>query len=105
MTTSLATVIQHTLGAAYRIDRELGGGGMSRVFVAHDVSLDRDVVIKVLPEQATEGISADRFRREIQLIARLQHPHVVPILSAGAADGSLYYLMPFVAGETLRARL
>src|SRR5688572_28637196 len=78
---------------------------MSRVFVAHDLSLDRDVVVKVLSDEATAGVSADRFRREIQLIARLQHPHVVPILTAGSADGSLYYTMPYVAGETLRARL
>src|SRR5688572_8464271 len=78
---------------------------MSRVFVAHDLSLDRDVVVKVLSDEATAGVSAERFRREIQLIARLQHPHVVPILTAGSADGSLYYTMPYVAGETLRARL
>ena len=105
MTTSLADTLQRTLGDAYRVDRELGGGGMSRVFVAHDLSLDRDVVIKVLSDEATAGVSADRFRREIQVIARLQHPHVVPIHSAGSADGSLYYTMPYVAGETLRARL
>ncbi len=105
MTSPLADVLQHTLGDAFRVDRELGGGGMSRVFVAHDVGLDRDVVIKVLPAESTEGVSADRFRREIQVIARLQHPHVVSILSAGSAGGSLYYMMPFVSGETLRARI
>jgi serine/threonine-protein kinase len=105
VTDSLAATLQRTLGDGYRVDRELGGGGMSRVFVAHDLSLDRDVVIKVLSGEATAGVSADRFRREIQLIARMQHPHVVSILSAGAADGSLYYTMPYVAGETLRARL
>ena len=97
--------LQAVLGDAYRVERELGGGGMSRVFVAHDVSLDRDVVVKVLSEELTSGVSADRFRREIQLMARLQHPHVVPLLSAGTAGGSLYYMMPFVTGETLRARL
>ena len=105
MTDALGESVQRTLGDGYRVDRELGGGGMSRVFVAHDLSLDRDVVVKVLSEEQTAGVSADRFRREIQLIARLQHPHVVPILSAGAADGSLYYTMPYVAGETLRARI
>ena len=105
MTDDLAATIQRALGDAYRVERELGGGGMSRVFVAHDLSLDRDVVVKVLSEEATAGVSADRFRREIQVVARLQHPHVVPIHSAGTADGSLYYTMPFVAGETLRARL
>ena len=101
----LAASLQQTLGDAFRVDRELGGGGMSRVFVAHDVALDRDVVIKVLSAETTEGVSADRFRREIQLIARLQHPHVVSILSAGSAGGSLYYVMPFVTGETLRSRI
>ena len=105
MTDPLAATLQRTLGDGYRVERELGGGGMSRVFVAHDLSLDRDVVIKVLSGEATVGVSADRFRREIQLIARMQHPHVVSILSAGAADGSLYYTMPYVAGETLRARI
>ena len=78
---------------------------MSRVFVVRDLSLDRDVVVKVLSDEATAGVSAERFRREIQLIARLQHPHVVSILSAGSANGSLYYMMPYVAGETLRARI
>jgi TolB-like protein len=101
----LADTLQRALGAQYRVERELGGGGMSRIFLAHDLGLDREVVVKVLSSEATEGVSADRFRREIQLIARLQHPHVVPILSAGSADGSLYYVMPFVAGETLRERL
>ena len=105
MSDALAGSLQRALGDGYRVDRELGGGGMSRVFVARDLTLDRDVVIKVLSGEATSGISADRFRREIQLIAKLQHAHVVPILSAGAADGSLYYTMPFVTGETLRARI
>jgi TolB-like protein len=105
VTTSLADTLQHALGDAYRVDRELGGGGMSRVFVAHDLTLDRDVVVKVLSAESTEGVSADRFRREIQLMARLQHPHVVAILSAGTVAGSLYYVMPFVAGETLRERI
>lgn len=102
---TLAATVQRALGDGYRVDRELGGGGMSRVFVAHDLALDRDVVVKVLSDEATAGVSAERFRREIQLIARLQHPHIVSILSAGSADGSLYYIMPLVTGETLRARI
>ena len=105
MTDSIRQTLQTSLGAGYRLERELGGGGMSRVFVARDLALDRDVVVKVLPPESTEGVSGDRFRREIQLIARLQHPHVVPIISAGAADGVLYYVMPFVGGESMRARL
>jgi TolB-like protein len=105
VTAPLADTLQQTLGNAYRVDRELGGGGMSRVFVAHDLSLDRDVVVKILSAESTEGVSAERFRREIQLIARLQHPHIVSILSAGTVGGSLYYVMPFVRGETLRERI
>src|SRR5437868_138905 len=93
------------LGNNYRIDRELGGAGMSRVFVATDVALDRQVVIKVLPPELAAGINTDRFRREIQLAAKLQHPHIVPLLSAGAQGALLYYTMPFVTGENLRTRL
>jgi serine/threonine-protein kinase len=97
--------LQRALGAGIRIERELGGGGMSRVFLATDLSLDRQVVIKVLSTDLSAGLSADRFRREIQLVAKLQHPHVVPIISAGDAEGALYYVMPFLSGESLRARL
>ena len=78
---------------------------MSRVFVARDLTLGRDVVVKVLPPEMAAGVSADRFRREIQLGAQLQHPHIVPLLAAGASDALLYYSMPFVAGESLRERL
>ena len=85
MSDALTDSLQRALGDAYRVDRELGGGGMSRVFVAHDAGLDRDVVIKVLVRRSDRGVSADRFRREIQIIAKLQHPHVVSILSAGSA--------------------
>ena len=87
------------------IERELGGGGMSRVFLAEETSLGRKVVIKVLPADLAAGLNADRFRREIQLAARLQHPHIVPLLSAGTKGGLLYYTMPFISGENLRARI
>src|ERR1700730_11812146 len=97
--------LQAALGAAYRIERELGGGGMSRVFVATETSLGRQVVIKVLPPDLPAGLSLDRFRREIQLAARLQHPHIVPLLAAGAAEGLLYYTMPLIEGESVRAKL
>ena len=97
--------LQSVLGDAYRVERELGGGGMSRVFVAHDVALDRDVVVKVLSEELTSGVSADRFRREIYLAAQLQHPHIVPLLSAAESEGLPYFTMPYVDGESLRARL
>jgi len=103
--TDLRTQLDASLGPFLTIERELGGGGMSRVFLARDQTLDRAVVVKVLASELAAGVSADRFRREIQVVARLQHPHIVPILSAGSADGTLYYVMPFLGGETLRARL
>ena len=105
MTSDLQNQLQEVVGSAYRIDRELGGAGMSRVFVATDTELDRQVVIKVLPPDLAAGINVDRFRREIQLAARLQHPHIVPLLAAGARGSLLYYTMPFIGGENLRTRL
>jgi TolB-like protein/cytochrome c-type biogenesis protein CcmH/NrfG len=93
------------LADRYRIERELGGGGMSRVFVATETELGRQVVIKVLAPELAEGISADRFAREIRLAARLQHPNIVPLLSAGATAGLPWYTMPFVRGDSLRARI
>jgi len=93
------------LGAAYTIERELGGGGMSRVFVAQENALRRPVVIKVLPPELEGAVSAERFRREIALAARLQHPTIVPLLAAGEADALLYYTMPFIEGTSLRAEL
>jgi len=87
------------------VERELGGGGMSRVFLATEVQLDRQVVIKVLPPDLAAGLNVERFRREIQLAAKLQHPHIVPLLAAGSADGLLYYTMPFIEGESLRTKL
>ena len=98
--------LQEALGAAYTIERELGGGGMSRVFIADEAALGRKVVIKVLRPELAEGLSADRFKREVRLAARLQHPHIVPLLSAGALDGGLlYYTMPLVEGQSLRDRM
>ncbi|HSR14882.1 MAG TPA: protein kinase [Gemmatimonadales bacterium] len=103
--TDLRTRLEAALGATYRLESELGGGGMSRVFLAEEVALGRQVVIKVLPPEMGAGVNEDRFRREIQLAARLQHPHIVPLLAAGSADGLLWYAMPFVEGQSLRARL
>ena len=105
MDVGLRDRLQTALGDAYRLERELGGGGMSRVFVAYETALGRTVALKVLSPELAAGISIDRFHREIQLAARLQHPHVVPVHSAGAVDGLPYYTMPFVEGESLRARL
>jgi Tol biopolymer transport system component len=97
--------LEHILGEGFRVERELGGGGMSRVFLVHDESLDRPIVVKVLPPELAAGLSTERFKREVLLAARLQHPHIVPVLTAGARDGLLYYVMPFIDGESLRARL
>jgi tetratricopeptide (TPR) repeat protein len=97
--------VQQAVGETYRIERELGGGGMSRVFVATEPRLDRQVVIKVLPPEMAAGVNVERFEREIQLAAKLQHPHIVPLLSAGSKDDLLYYVMPYIEGESLRAKL
>ncbi len=97
--------LQRTLGTAYSIERELGGGGMSRVWLATETALDRKVVIKVIAAELTEGLSAERFTRELRLAARLQHANIVPVLSAGDTGGLPYYTMPFIAGESLRVRL
>jgi len=94
-----------SLGSQYRLERELGGGGMSRVFLAEEVALARKVVIKVLPPEMAAGVNQERFRREIQLAARLQHPHIVPLLAAGSAGDVLWYAMPFIEGESLRVKL
>ena len=102
---SLQDRLQSALGDAYRIEKELGGGGMSHVFLATEVRLGRQVVVKLLPPAMAAGVNADRFEREIQLAARLQHPHIVPLLTAGSAGDLLYYVMPHIEGESLRARL
>ena len=85
----------------YRIERELGGGGMSRVFLAEETTLHRQVVIKVLAPELV--LSTERFEREVKFAARLQQANIVPVLTAGVADGLPYYTMPFVRGESLRA--
>ena len=105
MAADLREQLQATLGDSYTLERELGGGGMSRVFVAHEARLGRRVVVKVLASELTEGMSAERFEREVRLAARLQHPNIVPLLTAGERHGLAYYTMPFVEGESLRVRL
>ena len=87
---------------AYAVERELTGGGMSRVFLATERALNRKVVIKVLPPELAAGVNRERFRREIQLAAQLQHPHIVPLYSAGEHGDLLYYTMPFIEGESLK---
>ena len=103
--TGLLDDLRAQLEGAYRIDRELGGGGMSRVFIAEEIALGRQVVLKVLAPDLSHVLSAERFEREMRVAARLQHPHIVPLLAAGRAGDVLYYTMPLVEGESLRARI
>ena len=103
--TEFAEQLQDALGPSYQLDSELTGGGMSRVFTAIDRSLGRRVVVKVLPPELAAGVNRERFRREIQVVAQLQHPHIVPVLSAGEHGDLLWYTMPFIEGESLRAAI
>ncbi len=97
--------LQITLGDAYVLGRELGGGGMSRVFLAEETRLGRTVVVKVLAPDLVQGISAERFEREIRLAASLQQANIVPLLTAGDTHGLPYFTMPYVEGQSLRMRL
>jgi tRNA A-37 threonylcarbamoyl transferase component Bud32 len=103
--TDFAEHLQTALGTNYQLETELAGGGMSRVFVAIDRILGRKVVVKVLPPELAAGVNRERFRREIQVAAQLQHPHIVPLHSAGEQGDLLWYTMPFIEGESLRAAL
>ena len=97
--------LQTTLGNAYSVERELGGGGMSRVFLAEEISLGRKVVVKVLSSEVVAGISGERFAREVRLAASLQHPNIVPVLTTGITGDIPYYTMPYVRGASLRTRM
>lgn len=105
MSADFTARLQAALGAEYAIERELGGGGMSRVYLARETALGREVVLKVLPPELTSSVNLDRFRREIQYAAQLQHPHIVPLLNAGEDDDLLWYTMPLITGESLRTVL
>ena len=105
MTDKLLDDLKHALGDAYTIERELTGGGMSRVFVAREHALGREVVIKVLPPDLAAGVNRDRFRREVQMAARLSHPYIVPLLHAGEHGELLWFTMPYIAGESLRTTI
>ena len=105
LSSDLRARLESALGTTYIIDRELGGGGMSCVFVAREISLGRDVVVKVVAPELREGLSAERFAREVLLAARLQQANIVPLLTAGDAGGMAYYTMPYVDGQSLRARI
>jgi pimeloyl-ACP methyl ester carboxylesterase len=92
-------------GGRYHVERELGVGGMATVFLARDVKHDRHVAIKVLRPELTHSLGPERFLREIHIVARLQHPHILGLIDSGESDGILYYVMPYVSGESLRTRL
>ena len=100
-----AASLTSALADRYRVERKLGQGGMATVYLAHDVRHDRDVAIKVLHPNLGAALGADRFLTEIRTTARLRHPHILPLLDSGSADGLLYYVLPLVTGETLRSRL
>src|SRR5262245_63426290 len=100
MSSDIRSQLQATLSGSYTIDRELGGGGMSRVFVADETRLGRKVVVKVLSPELAAGVSAERFEREIKLAASLQQAKIVPVHATGDANGLPYYTMPFVEGES-----
>jgi TolB-like protein len=102
---SVSERLLSALGGSYTIERELTGGGMALVFVGEDHDLGRKVVIKILPPELAASVSAERFRREILTVAKLQHPHIVPILKAGDVDGLPYFVMPYVDGESIDIRL
>src|SRR6186713_1063217 len=93
------------LSDRYRIEREIGAGGMATVYVAHDVRHDRRVALKVLRPELAAVIGAERFLAEIRTTANLQHPHILPLFDSGQVDGTVFYVMPYVDGESLRDRI
>ncbi|HLB54936.1 MAG TPA: serine/threonine-protein kinase, partial [Gemmatimonadales bacterium] len=97
--------LQFRLADRYLVEREIGKGGMATVFLARDIRHEREVAIKVLHPELAASIGAERFDREIKVSARLQHPHILALIDSGDAEGLLYYVMPFVRGESLRDRL
>src|SRR5438270_3002062 len=102
--TALET-LQQSLGDRYKFEREIGSGGMATVYLAQDVKHQRQVALKVLDPELGAVLGAERFLSEIRVTANLQHPNLLPLFDSGEANGLLYYVMPFVEGETLRARL
>ena len=97
--------LRTALAKRYRLERELGRGGMATVYLAHDLKHDRPVALKVLLPELAAALGPERFQREIMLAARLQHPHILAVYDSGQAAGQLWFTMPFVEGESLRDRL
>jgi serine/threonine-protein kinase len=105
VTATILIRLRTALADRYRVDSELGAGGMATVYLAHDLRHERDVAIKVLHPDLGAALGGERFLSEIRTTARLQHPHILPLLDSGSADSLLYYVMPLVTGDTLRTRL
>lgn len=103
--TDLRTRLETALRGSYHVERELTGGAASRLFLAVETTLNRQVVIKVLAAESASAVGAARFKQEMDLAAHLQHPHILEVLTAGSRDDLLYYIMPWVSGESLRHRL
>jgi len=101
----LLSQLRTALADRYTLERELGRGGMATVYLARDLRHKRPVALKVLHPELAYAIGGDRFLREIEVAANLTHPHIVPLFDSGEVDGLLYYVMPYIAGESLRGRL
>ena len=97
--------LRAALADRYAIEREVGQGGMATVFLARDLRHDRKVAVKVLRPELAAAVGHERFVREIKIAAQLQHPHILPLHDSGEAEGFLYYVMPYVEGESLRDRI
>src|SRR6266550_7703197 len=102
---NLIEVLRRSFADTYRVEDEMRGGGMSRLFHATDLALNRKVVIKILPPELTSDMMIARFKRESEVTAHLQHPNILPIITAGAREGLMFYVMPLISGESLRERL
>ena len=101
----LLTRLHAALDDRYRLDRELGRGGMATVYLAHDLKHDRDVALKVLRPELVAVLGRDRFLAEVRLTAKLDHPHILTLIDSGESDAFLWYVIPYVRGESLRDRL
>ena len=105
MADAFLATLQAALDGEYIVERELTAGGQSRLFLARDVDLPRQVVIKLLPPELAGEVALKRFKREIAVLVKLQHPHIVPIIGMGATDAMMWYVMPFISGASLEERL
>lgn len=103
--TDSSTLVWDALAERYRLERELGRGGMATVYLARDLRHDRPVALKLLHAELASVVGTERFLREIQIAARLTHPHILPLFDSGEAAGRLWYTMPYVEAESLRSRL